>query len=317
MLSFTNRLLKRAIGREILNNEMYGHAGVLRRYCRLRIPLPIQGFVQHGWSYGPGIPLGDLKAGSFPGVSRFFLWNPRNKQFCHSHGFHSVRIIGAPLLYLRPPQKAPTEAEKSLLLFPGHTSYLETFAEDGAGLFSRYLDELRPVISSFQSTTMCLYWREFEDSRIRKLVQERGLAVTTLGHRDQTPDFVARFRDLVLCHEYVSTNEYSTSLFYSLFLGRKAFVHGQTFVNRLQPEKIDSLTQFGVMSHLYPQLKWEKFDDTSYQHIGAEEIGASFKLGPNELRAELGWTASRQLKSISRRLARFLQRKFRRPSRRP
>jgi hypothetical protein len=177
------------------------------------------------------------------------------------------------------------------------------------------MDELRPIISSFQSTTICLYWREFEDTRIRKLVEDQGLAVTTLGHRDRTPDFVTRFRDLVLCHEYVSTNEYSTALFYSLFLARKAFVHGKTFVHRLKPSRIDSRTQHHNMSRLYPHLKWKRFDDTSYQDIGAEEIGASFQLRPDELRAELGWTPYQQMKYFCHRTVRFLQRKFQLPDR--
>ncbi len=61
--------------------------------------------------------------------------------------------------------------------------------------------------------------------------------MVTLGHRDHTGNFVQRFRNLVLEHEYVSTNSYSTALFYSLYLGRKTFVHGRFFANKLSPGK--------------------------------------------------------------------------------
>jgi len=311
MTNSWNRLVMRLIGRETLNNEMYGHAGLLRRYCGLRIPLPIQGYLQHGWSYGPGIPLGDLETGELPGGSHFSLWNPRNEQICHDLGFHNVRVIGAPLVYLQPPSEPSNEAPNSLLLFPGHTSDNEPFAVDGTRLFSKYLEELHPVISSFQSTTVCLYWREFEDTRIRRQVEDRGLAITTLGTRDQTSDFVARLRDLILRHQYVSSNSYSTALFYSLYLGRRAFVHGQTFVNWLKPEKVDGLTQYDTMRRRFPQLEWDRFNDTSYQDIGADEIGASYQLRPDELRTELGWTPSRQLASIGRRVGGYARRKLR------
>ena len=311
MASFLNRLVMRAIGREMLNNEMYGHAELLRRYCGLKIPLPIQGYLQHGWSYGPGMPLGDIESGDLHRESDFFLWNPRNKKICHDLGLHNVRVIGAPLVYLQAPPESSTGAPDSLLLFPGHTTENEPFAEDGATLFSRYLEELDPVIRSFQSTTICLYWREFEDARVRRQAEDRGLAITTLGHRDQTPDFVARFRDLVLRYEYVCSNSFSTALFYSLFLGRKAFLHGQTFVNRLKAESVDSVTQYEEMKRLYPQLEWDRFNDTSHQDIGAIEIGASFQQTSDELRAEFGWTPSRQLASIGRRVGGLARRTLR------
>ena len=305
----------RLIGQDILDNEMYGHAGVLRQYCGLNIPLPMQGYLQHGWSYGPGIPLVDPESGWLPKESRFFLWNPRNEQVCHDLGYHNVRVIGSPLVYLQPPSEPSPVEPSTLLLFPGHSAYSEPFSQDGDTLFAVYLEELDPVIRNFQSTTVCLYWIEFEDPRIRKRVEDRGLAVTTLGPRDQTQHFVARFRDLALRHKYVSTNSYSTALFYSLFLGRRAFVHGQTFVNRfvnqLMPGRTNSLEQHDAMRRRYPELDWDCFNDTSYQDIGADEIGASFQLQPDELRAELGWTPYRQLKSISRRVAGYAQRKLR------
>jgi hypothetical protein len=98
MTSLLNRLLKRVVEHEISNNEMYGHAAVLRSYCGLKIPLPIQGYLQHGWSYGPGMPLGDVESGDVPRESHFFLWNPRNEKICHDLGLHNVRVIGAPLV---------------------------------------------------------------------------------------------------------------------------------------------------------------------------------------------------------------------------
>jgi hypothetical protein len=229
---------------------------------------------------------------------------------CREHGFHNVRIIGAPLLYLVPAvvDISPTTSN-SLVLFPDHTSNTEPFSEDGAAIYSRYLDEIQPILGSFQSTTVCLYWREFDDPAIRRRVEEKGFHVTTLGHRDRTPDFLERFRDLVLRHEYVSTNQYSTALFYALFLNRKAFIHGRAFAHRLRAGKIGSQTQFQHMSQRYPELDWDRFGDRCHHDIGAEELGAEYRLEPDEMRRECGWTAFQQLRSIGHRLAGFLRRK--------
>lgn len=311
MTNLWNRIVMRLVGRDTLNNEMYGHAGVMRRYCGLKLPLPVQGYLQHGWSYGPGIPVGDPDYPDLSRDSHYCLWNPRNERLCHDLGFHNVRVIGAPLLYLQPPSEPPAAQAKSLLLFPAHSANSEPFADDGASIFSKYLEELHPIISSFQSTTVCLYWREFEDPEIRRQFEDRGLAVTTIGNRDQTPDFVARLRDLVLRHEYVSSNSYATALFYSLFLGRKAFVHGPPFVSRLLAGRVDTLAQYAEMSRRYPQLEWNRFNDTTHQEIGADEIGASYRLQSDELRLELGWTPFRLLISIARRAGASARRRLR------
>jgi len=294
--------MKRLVGAENPNNEMYGHARILRAYCSSRITLPIPGLLQHGWSYGPGVDPGDLEHVTNQPSQRLFLWNRRNAQVCRDLGQDRLLLIGAPLLYLPDPDQ-PAEAEpKSLLLFPAHSCEWEPFVSEASDLYQMYFDELRPILASFESTTVCLYWREFADQKVRGLIEDMGFEVTTLGHRDNNPGFVRSLRTLVLAHEYVSTNSYSTALFYSLFLDRKAFVYGNTFVSRLLPGKTDNLTIHNAMRRRYPQLDWESFNDSSHQDIGAEEIGASFRLSRDELRHEFGWTTSRQLKAIGRRL---------------
>jgi hypothetical protein len=293
------------------NNQMYGHARILREYCSRRITVPIPGLLQHGWSYGPGVDPGDLEHVNKLPSHRLFLWNQRNVQVCKELGQDRVLLIGAPLLYLPEPDQLAPAKPKSLLLFPAHSCEWEPFVNEASDLYREYFEELRPIIESFDSTTVCLYWREFEDEKVRGLIEEMDFEVTTVGHRDNNPGFVSRLRTLILAHEYVSTNSYSTALFYSLFLNRKAFVYGNTFVSRLVPGKTDNLSIHDAMRRRYPQLDWENFNDTSHNDIGAEEIGASFRLPPEKLRHEFGWTTARQLKSIGRRLVVAARRRMR------
>lgn len=303
--------MKRLVGTENPNNEMYDHARILRNFCSRRITTPIPGLLQHGWSYGPGVDPGDLEHVNKQPSQRLFLWNQRNAQVCRDLGQNQIMLIGAPLLYLPEPIQPTLVDPKSLLVFPAHSCEWEPFVREASDLYRTYFDELRPILDSFKSITVCLYWREFEEEGVRGLIEDMGFVVTTLGHRDGNPGFVSRLRKLILSHEYVSTNSYSTALFYSLFLRRKAFVYGNTFVSRLLPGKTDNLSVHDAMRRRYPQLDWEKFDDTPHQDIGAEEVGAAFRLPPDELRMEFGWTTSRLLMSIGQRLVKSARRRLR------
>jgi hypothetical protein len=303
MVHSAQHFLDRLLGREAQNNEFYGHAALLADYCGLKIRPPIRGLLQHGWSLGPGFALVDGEGNWLDRRSRLHVWNPENAACCRESGYDDVRTIGAPLSYLPPASGGRVAERGSLLLFPSHSVDSEPFIEDGAKLFSRYLTEIEEVVSDFSSITVCLYYREYDDVRIRRLLEDRGMAVTTLGHRDETAGFVHRFRNLVLHHEYVSTNSYSTALFYSLYLGRKTFVHGRYFANRLTRGKTDWDTIHEIMTARYPQLLWENFNDTAHREIGEKELGAEFRRKPRELRSALGWNSHQLLQTLGRRVS--------------
>jgi hypothetical protein len=307
-------LLDRIIGKffepEVDNNLMYGHSALLRRYCRVTSPMPIDGLLQHGWSIGMPLPLCHPELGWMNRSTRLFLWHDRNVQACRELGYLETYTVGSPLLYLESPKNENKPEPRSLLLFPAHSVDSEPYQEDGQTLFSRYLDEIEPMYREFSPVTVCLYYMEYDDPRIRRILNDRGLKTTTIGHRDHTPDFVSRLRDLILQHTYVSTNSFSTSLFYALFLRRRAFVHGQTFANRLWPGKVDLLTTHEKMKQLYPQLEWERFGDTTHEEIGAEEIGADNMRSPAEMRETFGWSHQRQMRMIAGRIRFALRRRL-------
>ena len=53
--------MRRVVGTENPNNEMYGHAQIFREFCSRRFATPVPGLIQHGWSHGPGVDPGDLE----------------------------------------------------------------------------------------------------------------------------------------------------------------------------------------------------------------------------------------------------------------
>ena len=303
MRNSRHHAFNRLFGTENAENEMYGHASVFRKYCSRRFTTPIPGLVQHGWSYGPGIASVNFDHFTENPSHRAFVWNQRNAADCHGVGLDRVRAIGAPLLYL-PRDTVPEAASEpgSLLLFPSHSCEWEPYVDSAEEIFGTYFDQMKPVLSEFSSITVCLYWREYEIRALRNLIHHRGFHVTTLGHRDGNPDFLYRLRKLVLEHEYVSTNSFSTALFYSLFLNRKTFTYGTTFVNNLLPGKPDNKTIHESMGRRYPELAWEKFGDRCHADIGADEIGAELKLSRSELCDAFDWSTLRRLRSVSLRL---------------
>lgn len=145
--------------------------------------------------------------------TRLLLWTDRNVKACRELGYLETQTVGSPLLYLEAPTATIEPDPRSLLLFPAHSVDSEPYQEDGKFLFSRYLDEIEPMYREFSPVTVCLNYMEYDNPRIRRLLDDRGLKTTTIGHRDHTFDFVTRLRDLILQHTYVSTNSFSTSLF--------------------------------------------------------------------------------------------------------
>ncbi|GAA4209438.1 hypothetical protein [Actinocatenispora rupis] len=77
-------------------NHWYGHAHVFARYCGLRTPPRIRGFVQHGWNIHDGYGADDPPP---PGVPRL-VWSDGPRRRGIAAGAGNYRVIGAPFAYL-------------------------------------------------------------------------------------------------------------------------------------------------------------------------------------------------------------------------
>lgn len=286
-------------------SRLYGHDLILRRYAGVRVPYPIPGMLQHGWMLGYGESVG--RAPSETEIeSPHFVWSRSNLEACREWGVPSVTAIGAPLLYL-PPEAAVEERRGALLVFPFHIWERAAFSEDAVPLHQRYLDQLQPLRTVFESITICLYWMQYEQPDIRQVFLNRGLQVTSLGHRDNNPFFLWRFRELVGEYEYVTSNHYSTAIFYALHLGRKAFVYGPPF-GMIEGDREVPVAQIqNVMLRRYPQLLWSGFRDTCHAEIAAEELGLEFQRSPGQLRELFEWG----LMPLMHRLGGRARRRFR------
>ena len=294
--------------RQILHgpNRYYGHEYILKRYCSVRHPSVIVGDVQHGWRRDNGFY-------EMPGIpeqrrlekTTYFVWNRHNRREALNMGAGSVFAIGAPFIYLN--QKRSGTAEKgSLILFPFHTWEKEPYVDELES-FRSYLHDIGHIRDSFTSITMCLYWLQYRNADLRELISAMGIRLLCLGNRDGNPQFLVNFMNHVSRFEYVSSNVYSSALFYALFMKRKAFIYGECRPKEIRWMNTPNGLQ-DVMKREYPELLWENFADISHDEIGRRELGWEFRRSPGELRSLLGLTPRRQWEFFTDKMSRALSR---------
>lgn len=259
------------------DNHYYGHDVVLRRYCGVRLPLPLAGRLQHGWMPGPGTHAQQMRAG-YPK----FLWSRRNLEASQAAGYTALHPIGAPFLYLpEPPPIAPRP--RSLLAFPFHSTH-RLDARGNAALYAQMLEELR---RDFATITVCMYHVDFDRPERRKIFESHGFEIVTAGPRDGNPEFLPRLQRFILSHEAVTSNRIATATFYALACGRPFFVRGPMMGVDTEPDPTGAAFAEWAARE-FPKLAWERFDGRPDKALGERELGLEFKRPPDELRELLG-----------------------------
>ncbi len=287
------RSIRHILGEETPVNRYYGHDAVLKRYARVRLPYIVPGEIQHGWHADAGI-YGDLTQHTeAEKMARRYVWNRRNLERALDCGYRNTVAIGAPFLYLpgETTEAASGFGERSLLLFPFHTWEREPFI-DPVHTYRDYIQEIRELRNAFSPITVCLYWIQYENPDIVRLFEENGLQVTTLGHRDDNPTFLHKFRSLAANHEHVSSNSLSTAVFYALYMRKKAFLFGHPPYSEVRWLPTANVADTGEHAALYTELGWKDFDNRSHYWVGETELGLEFKRTPAELRRLFRWNAA-------------------------
>lgn len=306
----TNYFLKKIFGEESHNNKMYGHNIILQKYAKVKLPYIIPGQYQHGYHMGTGIHGYISKHTKKDKLKRYFVWNSKNLENCINLEYKNAIAIGAPILYT-PINNTNTGNNSNLLFFPIHSSE-DTHFINSIKVHEKYLENILNLNHIFKSVTVCLYWIEYENIKIRELFYKNNIKVVSLGHRDNTPNFLKHFINLVSKYSHVSSNSFSTAVFYSLYLRKKVFIYGK-YDKRdfkligVRETKIDS------NNHLYksyPEILWKNFDDRSHYYIAEKELGLEFKKTPNELRELFGWNPGFLCKNLFQRLNRKLSKTF-------
>lgn len=192
-------------------NHFYGHAYVLARYCKLDDPFHpprINGYLQHGWNIGDGMAPGM----PFVSGSTLFLWSEQTRRRAWSQGRRNTIVIGAPFAYLLKLEPEPEGLHREgTIFYPFHGWEKQQVFGDHRGLIAEIrATEPGPV-------TVCLYWNEYRNRRIRRLYEKAGFRVICHGYRgywwrDHDREFLFRQLNELRRHRRVASNRLCSAI---------------------------------------------------------------------------------------------------------
>ena len=292
-----------------IDNLYYGHYFILKKYCRIFLPYKINGEMQHGWTLGNGIgPNNPDLMPFFDKSKRYYLWNKWNLSSSQKNGLNNTIGIGAPFLYLLDMVSITTKPKpKSLILFPLHSWEHDKFIEI-ENVYEKYIKDLNKIKSHFEIIAVSLYHTEFRNDYIVDLFTRQNISTVCMGERDNNPKFLENFIEIVKDFDYVSSESWSSAIFYSLAMKKKTFIYGKSMWysndehNRGEKniKKIENKYR-----KKYPQILWENFDHRSHYKIANDELGLNYKKSLKELRNLFGWNLTSASKTILKKLVRI------------
>jgi hypothetical protein len=264
-------------------NHYYGHSHVLARYCGLddRDPPRIRGYLQHGWNIGDGMAVDHEYVAGVP----LYLWSERTRRRAWSLGRRDTRAIGAPWAYLvamRPDDGAPREGT---IWYPFHGWEGQHIVGD----HDRLIDEIRATETG--PVTICLYWQEYQSTRLVRRYERAGFRVICHGYRGGfwehlDPGFLDRQLDEQRKHARVASNRLSSAVFYGTLAGCEPAVYGDP----MQLEGEQPIFGGPARIHrLWAHMHGARPDPAAAHATAVAELGADLLLTPAELRLAFRW----------------------------
>lgn len=268
-------------------NHFYGHAHVLARYCGLdeEHPPRMHGYLQHGWNIGDGLAPGTPYTAGSP----IFLWSEQTRRRAWSLGRRNTIVTGAPWIYLLAlepePDPQPGEERTGTIFYPFHGWERQEIKGDHRRLISMINEvEEGPV-------TICLYWQEYQNRRIRRLYERAGFRIVCHGYRghwwnDTDTRFLYKQLAELRRHKRVASNRVSSALWYGILAGCEPAVYGDPMV--LDGED----PTFGGVARIrrqWPELHGTSVDVAVAREMARDELGADYLAAPAELREIFKW----------------------------
>jgi hypothetical protein len=274
-------------------NAYYGHNAILARYAGLARPRPMYGYLLHGWHpWFPWMPDTKVIRDSVPPGVPVLAWSHRDRDHLEAGGVRSVRVIGAPFLYLLEMEGTPDPPrDRSLIVFPFH----EVEAGGNDQSWEDYADYLEGL--AYDRVTVCVYPTDYDDHELRAVFTRRGFATVTNGTRDD-PRFLYNLRAAVGSHTDVTSNRISTALVYGAAMGRRAFLGGPVPGVTVQQTAGPMVGEAGRAEEFQREHFREFVDGVEADRARAlarSLLGGDALLEPAELRNAVGWSGGRQV----------------------
>ena len=267
------------------DNDVYGHASILRTAAGVGPGRHIPFHVQHGWNLGTGWTMDEREL--LPPAEPRVVWSGRQVEASVQRGLEAPSAIGAPFVYLVELQRAcglpPAPGTKGTVVFPYHGNARHPVVADHRAFVAEVRDR------EGREVTVCLYGHEWRDDRLRRLYASPGWAVVTMGDKHDAL-FLARFLALASQHRRAVTNRVCTALFYSCYLGLAAEVYGPVASIEDREEGRRAQNQ---LRDVFPDLHQPGgMSGADASDLGRAELGHDNRREPDDLRRALRLTPS-------------------------
>jgi hypothetical protein len=266
-------------------NHYYGHSAAFARYLGMKAPRHIPGLVQHGWTAASPVEthfrdFPELARPQYSGPRRLYVWSHRSRAWDPASTGARTVPIGAPFLYEVAARRTPVSGGTGTVVFPVHGIETQALSGDHKAAARSWLEHEGP-------STISIYWSDARDQRLVDAYLEAGHRCITLGRRTDTA-FLPRLVTLLSRSARVVSNRLSTPIVYAAWLGRSVGVYGDPMLI-----ETESLSAVEGLRRTWPEFYgYEPGSEEARETEGAE-VGAEYRLDPDELRAALGWDRRR------------------------
>lgn len=197
----------------------YGHDWIVRKYLSFPRFIPLNVRIQHGWYQMLPPDLTDLKTRQ----PRMLLWSKRTAIEWQNSSETPFEILGAPLVHFRRMMQIEQRSDaEGTVVFPQHSTRSSRSVHE----IDVYVDDLRRLPEKFHPITICLHFRDYDE--LESKFRQRGFERIVTAGESRLPKagFAKNFYEILSRHRYASSNDLSTSLFYSVEMGIPFFVYG-------------------------------------------------------------------------------------------
>lgn len=198
--------------------EWYGIGKYIRKYGFYPDFLPLYVSAAHGIYSADTPPSCDTIWSS----KYHFILSPRFKMLYEKsfkekivHVYYSTNVY-----YRKRNRIIIDEKANGTLAFPFHNA--EEFDYDLD--FESYIKELKDLPQEFQPVEICLHYRDILKG-YHEIYQNNGFKVHTAGNA-YDDSFIKRFYSLIRNFKYTTSNNFTSSLFYSVEMGIPHFIYG-------------------------------------------------------------------------------------------
>lgn len=226
----------------VFENNYYGINRVLARYCGLK-KLNDRLYIEHGLVLGTMTY--DITNSSFANcVITFGQFRASQIQLYRDY---PAITIGPYIHYAKSLLNENSfHIEKNtlgrtLLVFPSHSigALRKEFDVDG------FIDEIDNLAKNFDSTVVCLYWKDVQLGRA-EAYYKKGFKVVTAGHFNDIY-FLGRLKAIISLADYTVSNEVGTHIGYCVYMNKPHYLISQKITyspNAKQEDKFDREVNF-------------------------------------------------------------------------